>query len=320
MTIDGNTTNHIHDLTSAFLDKPSVVTIGVFDGVHIGHQHLIRQLVAEAKAAGKLAVVLTFFPHPDVVLRGPKGRYYLTTPQQRAEALLALGVDYVITHPFNEQTRQIRAASFIDLLIKHLRLSVLWVGRDFALGYKREGTVAYLTDQARQKGFVLHELDLVHTDDNGTPISSTQIRRLLEQGDAARVRDMLGRGYVLSGEVVPGQKRGRTIGFPTANLAIWEEQVIPANGVYAGWAVLGQERFMAVTNVGVRPTFDGQSITIEAHILDFDRDIYGQTLAVTFETRLRGEKKFAGIQELVEQITNDVETGRRYLTQSTPMP
>jgi riboflavin kinase/FMN adenylyltransferase len=302
---------HIYNLADAHLQQSSVVTIGVFDGVHRGHQHLIGQLVEEAHSTNRLAVVLTFFPHPDIVLRGLTGRYYLTTPEQKAEQLTKLGVDLVVTHPFNETIRQIRAADFVDQLLEHLRLHTLWVGADFAMGYKREGNVPFLRQQGEEKGFSLHVIDLVAN--GGEAISSTHIREVLEAGNVERAQHWLGRGYALAGEVVRGEQRGRKIGFPTANIAVWEEQVIPANGVYAGWATLGDERFMAMTNVGVRPTFEGQSVTVEAHLLDFDRDIYGQQLAFSFEKRLREEKKFNGIQELIAQIRADVEAGRAYL-------
>lgn len=303
--------SHIYNLADAQLQQPSMVTIGVFDGVHRGHQHLIRRLVEEARASDRLAVVLTFFPHPDIVLRGLKGRYYLTSPEQRAEQLKKLGVDCVITHPFNDETRHIRAAAFVDQLLAHLRMESLWVGADFAMGYKREGNVDYLRDQGAQKGFQVHAIELV--ENHGEAISSTAIRQALLDGNMQQVTAWLGRPYALVGEVVHGEKRGRAIGFPTANLEVWEEQVIPANGVYAGWATLGDERFMAMTNVGVRPHFEGDNITVEAYLVDFDRDIYGQQLALTFDKYLRPEAKFDSLQGLIDQIAADVEEGKAFL-------
>lgn len=304
---------HVNKLADVHLQQPSLATIGVFDGVHRGHQHLIRRLVEEARERRHAAVALTFFPHPDLVLRGLSGRYYLTTPDQRAALLGDLGIDYVITLPFDEQFRQIRAAEFVDQMIAHLRLESLWVGSDFALGYQREGNVVFLKEQGAKKGFSVEVIDLIM--EENAAISSSTIRAALQEGDVEEGREMLGRSYSVSGEVVHGEGRGRKIGIPTANMDVWSEQVIPANGVYAGWALLGDERHMAMTNVGIRPTFDGQTVTVEPHLLDFDRDIYGETLTFTFETRLRDEMRFSGIDELVAQIRADVEAGRAYLLQ-----
>ncbi len=305
---------HLYDLERVQLDKPSVVTIGVFDGVHRGHQFLIRRLVEEARASNRLAVVLTFYPHPDIVLRGLKGRYYLTTPEQRAQYLGELGVDTVITLPFNDDFRQIRAAAFVDSMLEHLKLSSLWVGADFALGYKREGNVPFLQAQGEQKGFSVQVIDLIAAESDGA-ISSTAIRAALLAGEVGQARDWLGRSYALTGEVVHGDHRGRELGFPTANLKLWDEQVIPANGIYAGWAQLGDERFMAATNVGIRPQFDGEDVRVEAFILNFDRMIYGQQLTFSFEKRLRAEMRFESVAKLIEQMTADVKQTRLYLSQ-----
>lgn len=305
---------HIHNLEDLNLQKSSVITIGMFDGVHKGHCHLIGRLIEAAHADDLLAVVLTFFPHPDQVVQGIQGRYYLTNAEERASYLLDLGVDHVITHPFDENVRRIRAASFVDQLVTHLRPQKLWVGADFALGYKREGNVDFLRQQGEEKGFSVHAIDLLQTESSHATITSTLIREALFRGEVEQAHKWLGRPYHVSGEVVHGLQRGRTIGFPTANIDVWQQQVIPANGVYAGWAELGNERIMAVTNIGVRPTFNSSDVTIEAHLLDFDRDIYGQTLAISFETFLRPEVKFDNLQALVDQISADVETVRAYLS------
>ncbi|MEP7290465.1 MAG: bifunctional riboflavin kinase/FAD synthetase [Chloroflexota bacterium] len=305
---------HLYNLASAQLTQPSVVTIGVFDGVHLGHQHLIKRLVDEARASNRLAVALTFFPHPDVLLRGLSGRYYLTTPEQRADYLGDLGIDTVITLPFNDEFRQIRAAAFVDMLIEHLKLSSLRVGSDFALGYQREGNVDFLRAQGEAKGFSVQVIDMIVAETDGA-ISSTAIREALLAGEVEKARDWLGRSYSLTGEVVHGDHRGRELGFPTANMHVWEEQVIPANGIYAGWATLGDERFMAATSVGVRPHFDGEDVRVEAYLLDFDRDIYGKQLTFTFERYLRPEMKFDSLEALIDQINADVHTTREYLTQ-----
>lgn len=302
---------HLQRIEEVQLDRPSVVTIGVFDGVHRGHQHLIGRLVEQAHAQGHLAVVLTFFPHPDVVIKGITDRYYLTTDAQRAVLLGGLGVDYVITLQFDDHLRQIRAARFVDLMKAHLKLETLWVGSDFAMGFKREGNVDFLRAQGEEKGFSLQVIDLIMG--NHSAISSTSIRQALQAGDVEQARDWLGRAYSVRGEVVHGLQRGHTIGFPTANIDVWNMQVIPANGVYAGWAILNGQRHMAVTNVGTRPTFNGDNTTVEAHLLDFDQDIYGEQLEFTFEARLRPETRFDGIQALIAQIGADAEQARRYL-------
>lgn len=304
---------HLTDLASVQLSQPSVVTIGVFDGVHEGHQSLIRRVVDEARLTNRLAVAITFFPHPDVVLRKLTGRYYLTTPEQRAEYLGELGIDYVITLPFNDEFRQIRAAAFVDMLRENLKLSLLWVGADFALGYQREGNVDFLKAQGVEKGFSVRVIDLLPAEQDGI-ISSTTIREALLAGDVEKARGLLGRSYALTGEVVHGDHRGRELGFPTANVHVWDEQVIPANGIYATWTYLDGERHMAATSVGVRPHFDGEDVRVEAYLLDFDRDIYGKQLTVRFEKYLRPEMKFDGLEGLIAQINADVQTTREYLS------
>lgn len=304
---------HVQRLENANLSTPSFVTIGVFDGLHTGHQTLIQRLVAKAHAEHKLAVVITFFPHPDKVLRDVDERYYLMTPDQRAKLLLDLGVDCVVTHAFDDAIRMMRASDFVDQLVEHLKIHELWVGSDFALGYRREGNVEFLSEQGKLKGFTVEAIELIMNEDGSKVIRSSRIREEILKGNMDKVREWLGRGYAVVGDVVHGQKRGRLIGFPTANVEVWTEQIIPANGVYAGWARLGNETFKAVTNVGVRPTFDGDSVTVEAHLLDFNRDIYDERLEVTFDTRLRAEKKFNGIEELIAQIQVDVDAARDYL-------
>src|ERR1041385_4796858 len=272
---------HFYSLSEAALDQSSIVTIGVFDGVHRGHQHLLAPLVAEAHATGRLAVVLTLFPHPDVVLRGLTGRHYLTSEEEKARLLGELGVDVVITQPFDDTVRQIRAADFVGQLLAHLKMTSLWLTADFALGYKREGNFAYLSDQGAQKEFEVRQIDLLSASaDNVTSvISSSKIREALRAGKVEQAAEWLGRPYRVEGEVVHGDHRGRELGFPTANINAWSEQVLPANGIYACWATLGDERFMAVTSLGIRPQFGGNAILLEPYILDFNRDIYGQKLS-----------------------------------------
>lgn len=310
---------HITDLSHADPPGPTIVAVGMFDGVHRGHQHLLQRLVETAHAAEYTPAVLTFSPHPDKVLGRAQSRYYLTSPQQRADLLAGLGVELVVTHPFDETVRHMRAAEFVDRLLAHLRLRELWVGPEFALGYKREGDVAFLRAEGARKGFALEVVDLVTNDDNGDVISSSTIRAALAEGDMSVATRRLGRPYRLEGEVVHGDGRGRTIGFPTANLDVWDEQFLPRKGVYAGWAHLNGETFMAVANIGNRPTFNGGLVTVEAYLLDFDRDIYGEHLAFDVVAYLRPELKFDSVEALIAKIHEDVIQGRALLS-TLPRP
>lgn len=302
---------HVYKLEDLQLDKPSMVTIGVFDGLHRGHQHLIRSLVAQAHDDNMLAGVMTFHPHPDEVIYGEKGRYYLTTIEERIDLMARMGVDYLVTHPFNREVMQIRAADFVARIVAHMKPCCLWVGEDFALGYKREGDVAFLTQQGDAHGFTVSAIELVDSESN--IVRSTTIRRALLEGDLPTAHNLLGRSYSVSGEVVHGKKRGRALGYPTANLDVPAYKLIPKNGVYAGWAYLNGERHMAAINIGYSPTFGNDDVTVEAYLLDFDREIYGETLTLTFEKYLRPEMKFDGLDALIEQMGADVQAGREYL-------
>ncbi len=304
---------HLRNFGDAAFESDSLVTIGVFDGVHRGHQSLIKNLVDRARAARYQTIAVTFFPHPDKVLDKTSERYYLTTPEKRAELLLTHGVDTVITLPFDDSIRQLSAAAFVRKLVDNLRMKELWVGADFALGFQREGDVRFLRAQGAMHGFDVNAVDLITAIGSDKLISSSKVRERLRQGDVGEARDMLGRAYALAGRVVVGDKRGRTIGVPTANLAVWDEQLVPANGVYATRAVLGEDAYMAATNIGRRPTFAGDNITIEAHLLDFSGDIYGEMLELRFEQRLRAELQFSGLDELVAQIKQDIAETRRHL-------
>ncbi len=309
---------HLRNLKDAKLNTDSLVTIGVFDGVHLGHQQLIKGLVDRAHAAGRFAIAITFFPHPDKVLNYVTKRYYLTPPEKRADLMLELGVDIVITLPFDEAFRQLTAAEFVDLLVDYLRIRELWVGADFALGFQREGDVRYLQAQGVSRGFTVNAVELITTQYSDTLIRSSKVRSHVIRGEMSDANAMLGRSYELTGKVVEGERRGRTIGIPTANLQVWSEQIVPANGVYATWALLGEEAFMAATNIGQRPTFAGDHVTVEAHLLDFNRDIYGEQMELRFEKRLRPERKFNGVDELIAQIRSDIAATQLHLRAKAP--
>ncbi|MCY4145412.1 MAG: bifunctional riboflavin kinase/FAD synthetase [Chloroflexi bacterium] len=303
---------HLRSLADARLETESIVTIGVFDGVHRGHQALASELAQRARHSGRKAVVVTFFPHPDKVLDSTEERYYLTPPDERARLLLDLGVNLVITHPFDEATRQLRAVDFVTLLVKRLRMQELRVGAEFALGFQREGDVAFLRAQGQQHGF--HVATVAPITANGERIRSADLRELVRAGDMRGAAALLGRHYSLAGEVVLGEQRGRTLGFPTANLAVWQEQIVPARGVYAAWALVDGARYMAATNIGLRPTFGGASPSVEAHLLDFHGDLYGAGITLAFVERLRMEQKFASLGALTAQIRADVAAVRARLS------
>lgn len=303
---------HVHSFDEAPISGASVITIGVFDGVHRGHQLLIGRLISYARQHDLTPVVVTFFPYPDTVIQGLRDGYYLTMPNTKADLLGELGVEVVVTYPFTDEVRQMRAADFVQQLLTHLKMKSLWVGSDFALGYKREGNVTFLGEQSGVHNFELQVIDLM--DAEGERVSSTRIREALAAGDVAEAARLLGRPHRVPGSVIQGAGRGRTINIPTANLAFPAEQAIPARGVYAAWVTIGSEKFAAMVNIGLRPTFDGSGgQTIEAHILDFSRDIYGQEISLEFVARLRDERKFENVQALIAQIHNDIERGRELL-------
>lgn len=304
---------HVTALENLRLSHPACLTLGAFDGVHRGHQALIGDMVQHAHTTGRLAVVVTFYPHPSVVLRGRRPSFYITAPEEKAELLAALGVDAAVTHPFSEAVSQITAAEFVMRLQQHARLSELWCGADFALGHGREGNVEYLRAAGAREGFTVNVVDPFF--DGGEPISSTRIRQALRDGAVEQVARYLGRPFRLTGQVVEGAKRGRAIGIPTANLAVWEERAFPAVGVYACRAQHAGVTYPAVANIGYRPTFAGgeSQPTIETHLLDFSSDLYGANLGLEFIARLRAEMKFDGIETLVAQIQRDMAKAREIL-------
>lgn len=301
----------VDDLSEIQEYHPTFLAIGVFDGVHRGHQHLLQRMVAEAQAAGARPAVLTFFPHPKEVILDLKGRLYLTTLERRIALLAAEGIELVVVHPFNEKVRQTRARTFIENLCRHMDLRQIW-GGSFSLGYQREGNAEFLRKLGEEKGFTVHVMqDLVQW--RGERVSSSRIRQALAEGDMAEVNGCLGRPFCVSGQVTMGDQRGRQLGFPTANLSVWEQQLLPANGVYAAYAQLHDEVYQAATNVGVRPTVNDRKLLVEAHLLNFEREIYGETLSLDFIARVRDERKFPDLKALTEQIRTDVTTVRRLL-------
>jgi riboflavin kinase/FMN adenylyltransferase len=302
----------LDDLTRVYLQQETILTIGAFDGVHRGHQALIGKVVAQARATDRLAAVITFHPHPAMVLAPERAPCYLTTPGEKLALLEGLGVDLVVLMQFNREVAATPAREFMEAVSSHLRVRELWVGADFALGKNREGDVPRLQEFGRDLGYDVRVFEAVLGGEQ--TISSSRIRSLLDQGRVQEVAQLLGRYPHLSGEVVVGAERGHELGFPTANLQVRAERAVPADGVYAVFARLGKERRPAVANVGVRPSFDNGQRTVETHIFDFDQDIYGCDLVVEFVARLRDERKFEDIGELVAQIERDSQAARRILS------
>jgi len=293
--------------------KHSWLAVGVFDGVHRGHQKIIRRLVVGAHAENATAVVMTFSPHPASVLSGHEVKC-LTTPQERAELFDELGVDEVITQPFTRDLSVVPAYDFMSRLKSHLGLTRLLIGYDFALGKGREGNAARLKEIGLELDYEVQTVDALG-DESGV-VSSSAIRKLVSVGDVANAAKLLGHAYSLRGPVVHGDERGRGLGFPTANIEYPSEKILPSNGIYACWAWLGKEKFAAAVNVGLRPTVqDHQTIPdVEAYLLDFDRDVYGQMMKLEFVTRLRDELKFPSLEALIEQMGRDVEKTREALS------
>ena len=297
---------HYRSLTEASL-QGARLTVGVYDGVHRGHQEILRRVTA-----GSPSVVLTFHPHPASVLGGHEIKC-LTTPDERADLLAAQGVDVVVTEPFTRDLASVSAYEFMSRLKRHLGLAHLFIGYDFALGKGREGNAARLSEIGRELGYTVEVVPAVG-DESGV-ISSTEIRKLVSRGDVAEAALLLGHPYQIGGPVIHGDHRGRTIDFPTANIDYPIQKVLPSNGIYACWAWLGSERFAAAINVGLRPTVhDDQTVpNVEAYLLDFDREIYGQHLRLDFVARLRDELKFPSLDALIEQMHRDVVQARDIL-------
>jgi len=293
------------------------VTIGSFDGVHIGHQQIIRTLTEGAKADNSASVIVTFFPHPSKVLRPFSDPFYLSTPEEKDATLTNLGLSSVLTISFSPQLASLTAFEFMSILHKQLKFSCLLIGHDFRLGANREGDFQKLSEIGEQLGYCVRTIEPLQS--TSQVISSSLIRKLISEGEIPTANVMLGQAYTVSGAIVHGDGRGRHIGIPTANLEPWKEKLIPKIGVYAAFAQLESHRHKAVVNIGRRPTFyDKPALqTIEVHLLDFDKDIYGSQLSLNFVERIRDEVKFNSAEELMGQIRKDIMDSREVLEHAT---
>jgi riboflavin kinase/FMN adenylyltransferase len=289
----------------------SVVALGNFDGVHLGHQAVVRRAVEEGRRRGAKVVAATFDPHPRVVLAPGSEPRLLTTLEMRREELLGYGVDEVWAIRFDETLSRKTPEEFVrDVLVGEIGASAVVVGENFRFGHRAAGDFRELERLMRGFGGEAYAVR-VRSEDGEAPISSTRIRRLVGEGEVAEAAKLLGRPYVLRGEVVMGDKRGRTIGFPTANVLADPALVVPARGVYAGFVRVGKDTYAACTNIGVAPTFERRESRVEAYLLGFEGDLYGREVDVSFLQRIREEKRFSGVEELKTQILRDVEAARR---------
>ena len=301
----------------------SVVTIGVFDGVHRGHQRIIGHTVEVARTRGLSSVVVTFDPHPSEVVRPGSHPAVLTEPGRKAELIGALGVDVLCVIPFTLEFSRLSAETFVhDVLVEHLHVSAVVVGENLRFGHRAAGDVALLERLGRTFGFTVQGAPLVSADT--AVVSSTYIRACVDAGDVPAAADALGRPHRLEGIVVRGDGRGEKLGFPTANLATSPHAAVPADGVYAAWLVRrrgnGLQTLRAAVSIGTNPTFSGRERRVEAYVLDYSGDLYGERLALDFVTRLREMRRYDGIEPLVAQIEQDVVDARAALDSPPPPP
>jgi riboflavin kinase/FMN adenylyltransferase len=304
-----------HDLENAKIVKPTVLTLGVFDGLHLGHQAIMTKVVERALATGSVATAITFDPHPRAVLHPESAPPLLQTLDQRLANLEVLGIEQAIVVKFDRNFASQPAEDFLRKVVRdRLHAREVYLGKGFAFGQGRGGNIDLLRKMSSELRFVADEVDEVQL--RGMRISSSRIRELLAEGRVNLARRMLGRPYGVEGIVIRGDQRGRSIGFPTANLKP-HNRVIPKFGVYATATLIEGQWRRSVTNIGVRPTFGTElEPSIEAHVLDFDGDLYGAALRVRFLHWIRDERKFRGVDELVTQIRSDAERARNYFSRN----
>jgi riboflavin kinase/FMN adenylyltransferase len=305
---------HIDKIEKPF--KNAVITIGNFDGVHIGHQALFHEVIEKADTIDGTSIVMTFEPHPVRVLKQNGHLPLITLYEQKIELIENSGIDVLICVPFTEEFAEISAKTFVqDILLKSIGMKAIVVGKDYTFGRNREGDIDLLQTYAKDLGFEVVVADWIQTSKNGPGrISSTRTRELVEEGKVDEAQKLLGRYYQLRGIVTTGRNRGgKLLGFPTANINLHDE-LCPKNGVYAVTVDCMGGVFQGVANIGYSPTFDDHVFSVEVHILDFNENIYGQNIRVNFVQRIRDEEKFSNISELSDQIKKDIEKARKTLS------
>lgn len=302
-----------HDINTANILRPTCLTLGVFDGLHLGHQAIMKTVVERAKATETVPTVITFDPHPRSVLSPENAPPLLQTLDQRLAAFEFLGIKQTIVIRFDKEFAAIDADEFLrNTVYERLKAKEVYLGKGFAFGKNREGNIELLRKISAEVGFMADEVDEVCL--RGRRISSTRIREYLSKGKVNSARGMLGRPYGVEGQIVRGFQRGRTIGFPTANLKP-QNRVVPKYGVYATATLIDDVWRKSITNVGIRPTFEDETApSVETFIFDFERDLYGDSLRLRFLHRIRDEKKFNGIDELKAQIKQDCDVALEYFS------
>ena len=301
----------ITDITTFTTQQPTVLTIGTFDGVHLGHQKIIERVVATARQEGLLATIFTFFPHPRMVVQHDKSLKLIHTLEEKKQLLQRLGVDLLVVQPFNEAFAQLTAEEFVStILVQHLNVKKVIIGYDHRFGRNRTANINDMRLFGEKYGFAVEEISVQEVDE--VSVSSTKIREALNKGDVTTAEHYLGAPYSLTGTVVHGLKLGRTLGYPTANIQVTEDyKLIPKDGVYAVYSYIGAQKVYGMMSIGKNPTIEGKGASIEVYFFDFNGDLYDRELTIYFVKYLREERKFSSVALLKKQLQDDETTARK---------
>ena len=301
----------ITDITTFTTQQPTVLTIGTFDGVHLGHQKIIERVVTTARQEGLLATIFTFFPHPRMVVQHDKSLKLIHTLEEKKQLLQQLGVDLLVVQPFNEAFAQLTAEEFVStILVQHLNVKKVIIGYDHRFGRNRTANINDMRLFGEKYGFAVEEISVQEVDE--VSVSSTKIREALNKGDVITAEHYLGTPYSLTGTVVHGLKLGRTLGYPTANIQVTEDyKLIPKDGVYVVYSYIGAQKVYGMMSIGKNPTIEGKGASIEVYFFDFNGDLYDRELTIYFLKYLREERKFSSVALLKKQLQDDETTARK---------
>mgnify|MGYP000847124866 FL=1 len=301
----------ITDITTFTTQQPTVLTIGTFDGVHLGHQKIIERVVATARQEGLLATIFTFFPHPRMVVQHDKSLKLIHTLEEKKQLLQQLGVNLLVVQPFNEAFAQLTAEEFVStILVQHLNVKKVIIGYDHRFGRNRTANINDMRLFGEKYGFAVEEISVQEVDE--VSVSSTKIREALNKGDVTTAEHYLGTPYSLTGTVVHGLKLGRTLGYPTANIQVTEDyKLIPKDGVYAVYSYIGERKVYGMMSIGKNPTIEGKGASIEVYFFDFNGDLYDREPTIYFVKYLREERKFSSVALLKKQLQDDETTARK---------